>query len=70
MDKKEVSSPPGRRKGPFPCGSRGEPWDLALTSAVPRRSEGLLMQIRAVFHMYDPEISSSRVNLEHESAIM
>lgn len=29
-------------------------------------SEGPLMQIRAVFHMYDPGISASRVNPRHE----
>lgn len=55
-----------RRKGLFPCSLQGELWDLCLTSTVPQPSEGLLMQIRAVFHMYDPEISFSRVNLKHE----
>lgn len=62
--------------GRFPLGSRKDHqelcssqrglWGLSFTSPVPQPAEGLLTQIRAAFHMYDPETSPSRANLQHE----
>lgn len=54
--------PPGGRG--CPCSALQESCGISPQAAP--ASEGPLMQIRAVFHMYDPGISASRANPRHE----
>lgn len=51
--------------GDCPCAALQESCGISAPPAP--ASEGLLMQIRAVLHMYDPEISASRANPRHGS---
>lgn len=56
----------GRKDHQELCSSQRGLWGLSFTSPVPQPAEGLLTQIRAAFHTYDPETSPSRANLQHE----